>query len=187
MIYTKEIFQRLTRGQFLSHNTTDSEAKAMYQDLDENYQEYLEYFKMIGLVLVKGYNYFHFTREMDEVKAEDKLRGLYSYIDYLDILYDCDPRFDIGRTLSVSMIENKVGERKTLQDKLDMMISEKGKPDTTYRDAILDIFKDMTNKGFFELVNKNTDTYIVTDAFAYIRDVVDMLTPKSDTYDETAQ
>jgi hypothetical protein len=85
------------------------------------------------------------------------------------------------------MIENKVGERKTLQDKLDMMISEKGKPDTTYRDAILDIFKDMTNKGFFELVNKNTDTYIVTDAFAYIRDVVDMLTPKSDTYDETAQ
>ena len=156
MIYTKEIFQRLTRGQFLSHNTTDSEAKAMYQDLDENYQAYLEYFKMIGLVLVKGYNYFHFTREMDEVKAEDKLRGLYSYIDYLDILYDCDPRFDIGRTLSVSMI-------------------------------ILDIFKDMTNKGFFELVNKNTDTYIVTDAFAYIRDVVDMLTPKSDTYDETAQ
>ena len=59
--------------------------------------------------------------------------------------------------------------------------------DRDLEDAILDIFKDMTNKGFFELVNKNTDTYIVTDAFAYIRDVVDMLTPKSDTYDETAQ
>lgn len=186
MNYIKEIFQKLTKGQFLSHNSNNSEDRRMYSDLDENFQEYYDYYKQIGLILVRADNYFHFTREVDEVKTEDKLRGMYCYIDYLHVLEESTRhKVDVGETITISMVEKTVTETQTLQDYIYKHMVNKDKPETTCRGVIIDMFRELTNKGFFELIDKNTDKYLVTDAFAYLQDIVELIKPKSDTYNET--
>ena len=47
MKHTKEIFQRLSRGQFISCNSVDSNIRALYNDIEDNQQEYTDYFNQI--------------------------------------------------------------------------------------------------------------------------------------------
>lgn len=47
MRHTKEIFQRLSRGQFISSNSVDRDIQVLYNDLEENRQEYYDYFSQI--------------------------------------------------------------------------------------------------------------------------------------------
>ena len=54
MKYTSEVFQRLSRGQFISSNSIDTETRAIYSDIEENQQEYEDYFSMIDFLLSSG-------------------------------------------------------------------------------------------------------------------------------------
>ena len=51
MKYTSEVFQRLSRGQFISSNSIDAETRAIYSDREENQQEYEDYFSQIDFQL----------------------------------------------------------------------------------------------------------------------------------------
>ena len=51
MKHTKEIFQRLSRGQFISCNSVDSNIRALYNDIEDNQQEYTDYFNQIDFKL----------------------------------------------------------------------------------------------------------------------------------------
>ena len=54
MKYTSEVFQRLSRGQFLSSNSIDANTRAIYNDVEENQQEYEDYFNQIDFQLSTG-------------------------------------------------------------------------------------------------------------------------------------
>ena len=47
MKYTSEVFQRLSRGQFISSNSIDSDTRAIYNDIEENQQDYEDYFAIL--------------------------------------------------------------------------------------------------------------------------------------------
>ena len=51
MNYTREVFQRLSRGQFISGNSIDPETRAIYNDIEECQQEYEDYFRKIDFYL----------------------------------------------------------------------------------------------------------------------------------------
>ena len=52
MRHTKEIFQRLSRGQFISSNSVDRDIQVLYNDIEENRQEYYDYFSQIDFKLM---------------------------------------------------------------------------------------------------------------------------------------
>ena len=56
---TQKIYERLSRGEFLSIDSADASTRHLYEDIEENYEDY---FKEIGLRLETGNGYFYFSR-----------------------------------------------------------------------------------------------------------------------------
>ena len=46
---TQRIYERLSRGEFLSVDSTDSSIRHLYEDIEENVEDYADYFKEIVL------------------------------------------------------------------------------------------------------------------------------------------
>ena len=51
---TQRIYERLNRGEFLSVDSTDNSIRHLYEDIEENLEDYTDYFKEIGLQLEMG-------------------------------------------------------------------------------------------------------------------------------------
>ena len=54
---TKRIYDRLSRGEFLSVDSADSTVRHLYDDIEENLEDYADYFREIGLQLESGNGY----------------------------------------------------------------------------------------------------------------------------------
>ena len=59
---TQRIYERLSRGEFLSADSADASTRHLYDDIEENMDDYADYFKEIGLQLESGNGYFYFSR-----------------------------------------------------------------------------------------------------------------------------
>ncbi len=59
---TQRIYERLIRGEFLSVDSSDNSIRHLYDDLEENFEDYEDYFKEVGLQLEQGNGYFYFSR-----------------------------------------------------------------------------------------------------------------------------
>ena len=108
MKYTSEVFQRLSKGQFISGNSIDPEIRAIYNDLEECQQEYEDYFRLIDFNLSAGDGFYYFSRKEAKVNIENKLQSLFSWIDYLDFLKTYDTTFDAGTQFSLAQMEIRV-------------------------------------------------------------------------------
>lgn len=78
---TQRIYERLIRGEFLSVDSSDNSIRHLYDDLEENFEDYADYFKEVGLQLEQGNGYFYFSRigegkQAIEQKLESFLSGL---------------------------------------------------------------------------------------------------------------
>lgn len=96
MKYTTEIFETLSRGKFISSNSLDKAQRNWYDDIDDNYQEYFDFFIKIGYKLERGNGYCFFTRQMAKVDIESKIKSLMKWIDYLAFLKSYNSIFGPG-------------------------------------------------------------------------------------------
>ena len=48
---TQRIYERLSRGEFLSVDSSDTSIRHLYEDIEENLEDYTDYFREIGLKL----------------------------------------------------------------------------------------------------------------------------------------
>ena len=168
MKYTSEIFQRLSRGQFISSNSIDAETRAIYNDIEENQQEYEDYFSQIDFQLSSVDGFYYFSRKEAKVIIENKLQSLFSWIDYLDFLKAYDTAFDAGTQFDIAKIEVQVSSNPDLKEKLSQIFADK----TSYHDKIEALVNAMVSMGFAEQVNEMEGTYQVTSAFHYIEQLI---------------
>ena len=59
---TQRIYERLSRGEFLSVDSSDTSNRHLYEDIEENVEDYTDYFREIGLQLEAGDGYYYFSR-----------------------------------------------------------------------------------------------------------------------------
>lgn len=168
MKYTSEVFQRLSRGQFLSSNSIDANTRAIYNDVEENQQEYEDYFSQIDFQLSSGDGFYYFSRKETRVIIENKLQSLFSWIDYLDFLKTYDTAFDAGTQFSLVQMEIKLSTIPGLKEKLSQMFPDK----PTNRQKLEALAGALESMGFAELVNEADGTYQVTNAFHYIEQMI---------------
>ena len=180
MKYTSDVFQRLSRGQFISSNSIDAETRAIYSDIEENQQEYEDYFAKIDFLLSSGDGFYYFSRKEAKVITENKLQSLFSWIDYLDILKTYDTAFDAGTQFSLVQMEVKLATIPGLKEKLAQMFPDK----TTNRQKLEALAGAMESMGFAELVNEADSTYQVTNAFHYIEQIILCINIDEDVKDE---
>ena len=168
MKYTSEVFQRLSRGQFLSSNSIDANTRAIYNDVEENQQEYEDYFNQIDFQLSSGDGFYYFSRNESKVIIENKLQSLFSWIDYLDFLKTYDTAFDAGTQFSLVQMEVKLSMIPGLKEKLSQMFLDK----ISNRQKLEALADTLESMGFAELVNEADGTYQVTNAFHYIEQII---------------
>ena len=59
---TRRIYERLNKGEFLSADSSDISTRHLYDDVEENFEDYSDFFKQIGLQMERGNGYFYFSR-----------------------------------------------------------------------------------------------------------------------------
>ena len=97
---TAEIFEILSKGQFISSNSVNENMRQLYLVIDDNYDELYDYFLNIRFILTKGDEYYYFTRNENKADIERKLRQAMKWIDILDFLKSFDNSFGVGYRFS---------------------------------------------------------------------------------------
>lgn len=183
MKYTSEVFQRLSRGQFISSNSIDADTRAIYNDIEENQTEYEDFFSKIDFQLCGGEGYYNFSRKETKVIIENKLQAMSWWIDYLDFLTTYDTSFDAGTQFNLMQMGSQLNTIPGLKEKLSSMFTDK----TTHRQKLEALATAMVNMGFAELVNAADETYQVTNAFNYIKQIILCINIDEDVKDEIPQ
>lgn len=170
---TQKVYEHLIRGGFLAVDSSKTDIKHLYQDVEENYEEYVEFFKQIGFRLESGNGYFYFSA-VNESKAdiERRLAAFCKWIDYLDFLKTFDTTFSVGYQFSKARIVNEIDVNADLKDKARHLFSQQ----MPFPEKVDKLVSELDTMGFAELIEEETATYKVTSAFRYAEDLVNLLT-----------
>ena len=172
MRYTKEIFDILSKGGFISRNSISQLRSHIYDAIEDDYESYLEYFRGIGFQLEVGNGYYYFSRTENKVELADKVQRLALWIDRVDFLKTFNNIFGPGFSFRKSNILEKFSSDIELKDKARKLYPQL-KPNDDKIDKLL---TDLERLGFVELENELDGTYKVTSAFHYIEELIDCLT-----------
>lgn len=170
---TQKVYERLIRGGFLVVDSSKADVKHLYQDVEDNYDEYADFFKQIGFGLESGNGYFYFST-INESKAdiERRLAAFCKWIDYLDFLKTFDTTFSVGYQFSKARIVNEIDVNADLKDKARHLFSQQ----KSFPEEVDKLVGELDTMGFAELIEEETATYKVTSAFRYAEELVNLLT-----------
>ena len=183
MIRTKEIFELLSRGGFISQDSTRADVRRLYDYIEENFEEYKAYYQGIGFVLEQGNGYFHFSREESRTELSRRLTTLGVWIDRLDFVKTFHGGFTAGCRFTPSAITEAIAADVELKEKARRLYEGQRSVKATVDQLVDDLLK----AGFIELENEFEQRYRVTSAFHFLEDLVEMLTIMEEDENETVK
>ena len=185
---TGEIFELLSKGQFICSNSSDSRISKLYEILDdqESFDILHDYFNSINFVLEKGDEYYYFSRK-DESKAdlERKLEAACKWIDIVDFFKTFDNAFGSGYSFSPARIAVEISVQAVLKNKADSLkrtlrIDEK----ISYPEVVNKIVKTLCDDNFAEMENEILKSYKVLSSFKYLEELINNINIPEDIQNE---
>ena len=171
---TQRIYERLSRGEFLSVDSTNSAVRHLYEDIEENMDDYADYFKEIGLRLEGGNGYFYLSRTAENKQAiESKLESFSKWLDYLDFLKCYNQSFTAGYQFRKSNLIEQISLDIELKEKAGHLFKKYGVGSNL--EIVNKLLQEMGNMGFAECISEQDETYKVTSAFRYAEELVNMI------------
>ncbi len=171
-VQTAEIFKILSKGQFISSNSSDKTISNLFNIIEdeENFENLYDYFIKINFVLEKGDEYFYFSRPETKVDFEKKIEKAFEWIDIIDFFKTYDNSFSAGYRFSPSEILVRIKTDAELETKLENLQRH---TDKTKHQEILDrIFKKLMDDTYIELENEITNQYKVLASFKYLEQLI---------------
>ena len=163
----------MSKGCFLSVDSTDSEIKHLYDDIEDNFSDYENYFQELGLRLETGDGYYYFARTQEaKLTIEQKLQSFAVWVDILDFLKTYEITFSTGFQFRSTHILERVNLDVELREKARKLFRKQN----TNQEVVDKLVSELTTMGFAELVNEEDDTYKVTAAFRYAEEMVNLIT-----------
>ncbi len=171
---TQRIYERLSRGEFLSVDSTDASVRHLYEDIEENQDDYADFFKEIGLQLESGNGYFYFSRIGEGRQSiEQKLESFSKWLDYLDFLKTYNQSFTAGYQFRKSHLTEQVSLDIELKEKAGQLYRKYGVGSNL--EIVNKLLQEMQTMGFAECISEQDETYKITSAFHYAEDLVNMI------------
>lgn len=171
---TQRIYERLSRGEFLSVDSIDASTRHLYEDIEENLEDYTDYFREIGLQLEAGNGYFYFSRIGESKQSiEQKLDSFSKWLDYLDFLKYYNQSFTAGYQFRKSHMMEQISLDIEMKEKANHLFKKYGAESLV--EIVNKLLQEMQNMGFAECVNELDETYKVTSAFRYVEELVDII------------
>lgn len=181
-IRTTEIFEILSKGQFISSNSSDERIRKLFGVVEENFAELSRYFAEINFALERGDEYFYFSRSESRVDLERKIESAYKWIDILDFFKAHDNAFGSGYRFTPSDILVKLNLDAMLKGKLAGL--KRYSREEKQSDAIQKLIDLFCREGFAELENEVTHSYKILSSFSYLEDLVMSIHIPEDIQDE---
>ena len=169
---TKRIYDRLSRGEFLSVDSADSTVRHLYDDIEENLDDYADYFREIGLQLESGNGYFYFSR-IGESRQTIKLESFSKWLDYLDFLKCYNQSCTAGYQFRKSHLIEQISLDIELKEKANHLFRKYGAGSNI--EIVGKLLQEMQNMGFAECVSELDETFKVTSAFRYVEELVEII------------
>lgn len=171
---TKRIYDRLSRGEFLSVYSADSTVRHLYDDIEENLDDYADYFREIGLQLESGNGYFYFSRIGESRQTiEQKLESFSKWLDYLDFLKCYNQSCTAGYQFRKSHLIEQISLDIELKEKANHLFRKYGAGSNI--EIVGKLLQEMQNMGFAECVSELDETFKVTSAFRYVEELVEII------------
>ena len=171
---TQRIYERLSRGEFLSVDSSDISIRHLYEDIEENMDDYSDYFKEIGLQLESGNGYFYFSRIGEGKQSiEQKLDSFSKWLDYLDFLKCYNQSFTAGYQFRKSHLIEQISLDIELKEKAGHLFKKYGVG--SYLEIVNKLLQEMLSMGFAECISEQDETYKITSAFRYAEELVNMI------------
>lgn len=171
---TQRIYERLSRGEFLSVDSIDASTRHLYEDIEENLEDYTDYFREIGLQLEAGNGYFYFSRIGESKQSiEQKLDSFSKWLDYLDFLKCYNQSFTAGYQFRKSHMMEQISLDIEMKEKANHLFKKYGAESLV--EIVNKLLQEMQSMGFAECVNELDETYKVTSAFRYVEELVDII------------
>lgn len=171
---TQRIYERLSRGEFLSVDSIDASTRHLYEDIEENLEDYTDYFREIGLQLEAGNGYFNFSRIGESKQSiEQKLDSFSKWLDYLDFLKCYNQSFTAGYQFRKSHLMEQISLDIEMKEKANHLFKKYGAGSLV--EIVNKLLQEMQSMGFAECVNELDETYKVTSAFRYVEELVDII------------
>ena len=172
MRYTKEIFDILSKGGFISQNSVSQLLFNLYDAIEDDFQQYQDYYKGIGFLLEGGNGYYYFSRSENKTELADKIQRMAEWIDRIDFLKTFNTAFGSGFTFRKSNILEQFSSDIELKEKARHLYTDL----KTNDDKMDKLISDLQRQGFVELQDELDGTFKVTAAFHYIEELIDCLT-----------
>ena len=171
-VQTSRIFKLLSKGHFISSNSSDKAISDLYKIIDANdtFERLSEYFRHINFVLERGNEYIYFSRPETKVELEKKVERAFEWIDIVDFFKAYNNAFSSGHRFSSSDILAKVKTDAELESKLISLNRYAGKE--TYKNILDKIIKKLVDDTFVEMENEITEQYKVLAAFSYLEELL---------------
>ena len=170
---TAAIFEILSRGQFISSNSSDETIRKLYSAIEEepNFEFLYDYFLSINFILEKGEEYFYFSRVENKIDLERKIEQAFKWIDILDFFKTFDNSFGSGYRFTPSDLLVKLNLDAELKSKLEGLKRHSGGKDK-FAEIIDKILDDLKKDKFIELENEITHQFKVLASFKYLEQIV---------------
>ena len=169
-----QIYEYLSKGNFLTANTTNKESRNLYGVVEDNFELLREYFMGINFILEQGDGYFYFARKESRSSLEQKLLRLFSWIDIMDFFTTYDTSFGPGFVFSPAEILVRSRIDMDLEMKLDGLKKHAGGKEK--RKEILDSILDrMIKDGYIECVSDINGSWKVLSSWNYLTSIIDCI------------
>ena len=182
---TSDVFELLSKGQFLCSDSADSDNRKLYRVVDNNFEDMHQYFAAIDFVLEKGDEYFYFSRKEAKADLERKIEQAYRWIDIVDFCKAFNNAFGAGFRFSPSDIEVQLRMDASLKDKLEALRRITG--DGSYTERIKKVINELVSASYAELENEITMQYKVVASFKYIEQLIVSISISEEVSHEISQ
>jgi len=172
---TGEIFEMLSKGQFICSNSCDPAVRKLFDIIDEkeNYESLYDYFLAINFLLEKGDEFYYFSRIEKKADLERKLEIAFRWIDIVDFFKSFDSSFAPGYSFTPSEIAVKINVDAVLKNKADGIRNTLKLDDkTSYHDIVLKAIESLIKDGYVEMENEILKSYKVLSSFKYLEELI---------------
>jgi len=169
---TAEIFDILSKGQFVCSNAIDSQRRHLYQYIEENFEELEPKFREIGYQLEDGNNYYYFSRPNESNQnVESKIEKALRWLDILAFFTTFRKDLCRGARFQPYDILKQVEINLSLKEQL-ADLQKRTNPGKNYQEMLNDLIKEIQKEGFIDLENEMDQTWKILDSWDYMEKLV---------------
>lgn len=169
---TAEIFDILSKGQFVCSNAIDSQRRHLYQYIEENFNELEPKFREIGYQLEDGNNYYYFSRPNESNQnVENKIEKALRWLDFLAFFTTFRKDLCRGARFQPYDILKQVEINLSLKEQL-ADLQKRTNPGKNYQEMLNDLIKEIQKEGFIDLENEIDQTWKILDSWDYMEKLV---------------